>query len=80
MSKTVFGHFIENAALVLAEISYLDSSYHYLQLHLQKSLKNHLHPFSSILGQFLAKLCDFQIALCCDRPIFTVRFKCSLFP
>ena len=30
--KSVFGHFLENAALVLAEISYLDSSQHYLQL------------------------------------------------
>ena len=31
--------------------------------------------FSAILGQFLAKLCDFQIALFWDRPIFTVRFQ-----
>ena len=30
--KSVFGHFLENAALVLARISYLDSSPHYLQL------------------------------------------------
>ena len=31
--------------------------------------------FTAILGQFLAKLCDFQIALFWDRPIFTVRFQ-----
>ena len=30
--KSVFGHFLENASLLLAEIAYLDSSQHYLQL------------------------------------------------
>ena len=28
-----------------------------------------------VFGQFLAKLCDFQIGLFWDRPIFTVRFQ-----
>ena len=33
MSKNeVFWHFLENASKFLAEISYIDSSYHYLQL------------------------------------------------
>ena len=30
--KSVFGHFLENASLLLAEIAYLDSSQHYLQV------------------------------------------------
>ena len=47
MSKNeVSRHFLENAWKLMAEISYLDSSQHYLQLFYDTKLeKFHLHPF-----------------------------------
>ena len=41
----VFGHFLKNASLLLAEIAYLDSSQHFLQLFDTMVGKTHLRPY-----------------------------------
>ena len=69
---------LQKCSVGFSEIAYIDSSYHYLQLfYWSLSPENLSSPiFEAILGQFLAKSCDFQIPIFRNWVISMVWVQC----
>ena len=63
--KSVFGHFLENASLVSAEIAYLNSSHHCLQLlHWHYGREKSSSPIFSHFRSIFSKIVRFSYPVC----------------